>query len=280
MNKIKIEQIENIEQIESVNIKTSLGLGDNLYINFLDEKYDWVINNFIDQHLATKSIYINTTSKLYIDLIEYDIELYLFFINCVEDSVNIIFKYKNQQLFGNIFEWNFIISSDIMFNFPFTLEHIIYIPITYIKECFEKNDKINFTRTLIHEKIHIGQRTNIIQWDNFIKKQNNHWIKINRSDEIFELVENNIKTNSNILSDSNYKFITNPDSYYNDFKYIYLDNNEYYYGHYVYNQDTKKIKIKFFNIDINNKTLKQTNKVFDQEHPYETFAYKISDELI
>ena len=89
-----------------------------------------------------------------------------------------------------------------------------------------------------------------------------------------------VKNNKINLANTNEEFISNPDSFYENFKYIYKIDDFLYYGHYVYNYDIKKINIKYFELDINNKILKKTNKTFDQEHPYETYAYTISEEII
>jgi hypothetical protein len=58
-----------------------------------------------------------------------------------------------------------------MWNLPFTLEDIIFIPISYIKSSYSNNSYQNFTKTMFHERIHISQRLNINKWNNYI--QNN-----------------------------------------------------------------------------------------------------------
>jgi len=286
-----MEKIININEINQFSldkiIKNPSKLKSNLTINF-EENSIKVFDDFIYKHKSHEQIYVEPKSKLNIDLIEYNFDLYLFFINCVDMGLEIIsglgsgLKSTYVKLFGDIYIWNFSIYQNIMFNYPFTLENIIYIPLSYINECFKNKDYKNLTRTLVHEKLHIGQRSNELVWDKFISDQDNKWIKITKSDNIFKIIENNIGTNlyRSILNTENEEFITNPDSYYLDFKYIYLYGDELYYGHYVYNKVIKKIKIKYFLINIHDEKLQYTDKEFEQEHPYETYAYKISSEII
>ena len=125
---------------------------------------------------------------------------------------------KKNLLFNG--DWNICITkNNYMYNYPFTFENIIFMPINY---------QSNFIETLIHERIHICQRYNINEWANLINKQ---W-KIN----------NNIKL----------KGIINPDTYY--IKYTFND----YYGYLtrenndikinwinIYTNETKDLKLKY-----------------------------------
>lgn len=271
---IGIDSIEKIDGVENIKTHTS---NPKITINFEESSID-IFNNFIQKQ---KNIYVNNNYKINIDIVELDFELYLFFVDCIEKSYDYILNSKyNLELFGDISIWNFSIVRDIMFNFPFTLSNIIYMPIEYIKENFENKDYISLTRTIIHEKIHISQRSNEEFWNHYIINKDNKWIRVNKFDKIFIIIETNIKNNKINLINTNEEFISNPDSSYDNFKYIYRIDNNLYYGHYIYNYDIKKINIKYFELDINNKILKKTNKTLDQEHPYETYAYILSDEII
>ena len=277
----KIINISNINQISSKKIIKNLS-NTNLTITF-DENSIQYINFFISQHPNQYQIYMEPNYKFDIDIVEYDFELYLFFIDCVDKAFENISKknFSYQHLFGNIFNWNISICQNIMFDFPFTLSDVIYIPLNYIIKCSKSNDKIAFITTLIHEKLHIGQRTNELVWEKFILEQDNKWIKISNTNNIFQLIENNIYQNpNNLINTTNEEFISNPDTFYPNFKYVYLDNGKLYYGHYVYNKVTKKINKNFFQIDIDGGKIFSINKEFDQEHPYETYAYKISKEFV
>lgn len=270
----EIDIIDNLEEItEITNIKP------DLIIHF-SEYGENIFNDFISKHPNQKSFYIEKNHLINIDIIEYDFDLYIYIINCIEQAQQYIInsKYYKLKLFDDITEWNFCIFQNIMFNFPFTLENIIYFPIHYIKENYINKNYKNITRTIIHEKLHISQRFNEHLWTNFIYNQDTNWIKITKSDKLFMIIENNI--NYKKLLESNEEFITNPDSFYDNFKYLYKINNKLYYAHYVINTITKNIYIKYFHFDIKNNYLIPTNIKFDQEHPYESFAYKISEEIL
>lgn len=282
MNKLisSIIQINNINQINEeykTNLTTNIS---NIIINF-DELSVVVLNNFVSEHSDLKLIYLENNYMINLDLVEYDFSIYLFFIDCVEKAHNLILnsEFEKLELFENINSWNFSIVQNVMFNLPFTLSNIIYIPVQYIKDNWIKKDYSSLIRTIIHEKIHIGQRTNKIIWSNYINNNDKNWIKINNSDEIFIILDNNIKSNNNLINIEE-KFIVNPDTFYPDFKYLYKINDKLYYGHYVFNANNKNIYIKYFELDFDNKKLLKTNKIFNQEHPYETYAYLISEKII
>lgn len=248
-------------------------------INFEKMSID-VFYDFISIDPNLKSIYLYNDNYININLIEYDFIIYLFFIDCVEQAYNCILnsKYYNLKLFGDINLWNFCIVHNVMFNYPFTLSNIIYMPITYIIDNYNKNNLKNLSKTIIHEKMHVGQRFNEIIWTKFV--QNNNWIKINKSDKLFLIVKNNIESNDNNLINHDEIFILNPDTFYLNFKYLYKLDNKLYYGQYVYNINKKNIYIKYFELNVENEKLLPTNQKFKQEHPYEFYAYAISDELI
>jgi hypothetical protein len=224
---------------------------------------------------------VKNDSSINIDIVEYNFELYLFFIDCVEKSYDHISRSRyDMDLFGDISVWNFCIVQNVLFNFPFTLANIIYIPVGYIQDNFLNKDYVSLSRTIVHEKIHLGQRYGEEIWNNWINQIDKNWIKINNYDEKFIVINKAITNDKSNLLDSNEEFISNPDSYYENFKYMYKTRDNFYYGHYVYNYDTKKINIKYFVLDIPKKKLKKTSLIFEQEHPYETYAYAISKEII
>lgn len=276
-------KLDNLDQINHI-ITNELVTKPKIKINFEDSSTKFFYD-FIFEHKNISDLYIGDNSKINIDLIDYDFELYLFFIDCVEKSYDHISRSKyDLELFGDIGIWNFCIVQNVMFNFPFTLANIIYIPVGYIQDNFANKDYMSLSRTIVHEKIHLGQRYGEEIWSKFINRIDYNWIKINNYDEKFIIINNaitntitNDKTN---LLDSNEEFISNPDSYYENFKYVYKNESNFYYGHYVYNSNTKKINVKYFELDIPYKKLKKTSKSFEQEHPYETYAYAISEEII
>lgn len=248
-----------------------------LEINFDDIKCINQVNIFLNQNKSIKNYYLMNNYKISIDLIDYDYKIYLWLIDCIEIASNKIENSKQYiKLFENPSKWNISICENIMFNFPFTLLDIIYLPISYIKLCYSTNDTNRFINTLIHEKIHLGQRAKELEWENFIVSNSKNWIKIKSNTKEFNLIEQFISNNLN--NDNN--FISNPDTYYSDFKYIYLDNDKYYYGQYIWNEKTQHIEKKYFELDMKDKIFKPTTKKLEEEHPYEIYAYKIADNLI
>lgn len=280
MNDLSIKII-NIDDKSQINKLHNINLTNPKIIIKFEESSINIFNDFISKYINLINIYVNNNNQINIDIIEHDFELYLFFLECVEKAYNnILNSGYDLKLFGDINNWNFSIVQNVMFNFPFTLENIIYMPLQYLKDNFISKDYKSLTRTIIHEKLHIGQRYNEEIWNKYINLNNINWIKINKNDEKFNIVENNIKNNKNNLINVGEEFILNPDSLYDDFKYLYQIDNNLYYGHYVYDFNTKKIFIKYFLIDIEKNTLIKTNKKFEQEHPYETYAYMISEKII
>lgn len=280
MEKNNLIKIENIDQINIVEGIKEFNNIQKIKINF-KELSENVLNNFIIKHKNLENIYLMKNYKINIDIIEYDFEFYLFFIDCVEKAHDYILNSEYDiTLFENIKEFNFCIVQDIMFNFPFTLDNIIYMPINYIQENYIKKDSISLIRTIIHEKIHIGQRYNEFIWTKYINFTDSNWIKIYKSDEKFNIIEKNLEKNKISLINNREEFISNPDTYYENFKYLYKINNNFYYGHYIYNLDNKNISIRYFELSDEKKILLKTNIKFEQEHPYEKYAYTISEKII
>jgi hypothetical protein len=274
--------INKIDDLNKIDNKYSSNLSKpKLTINFDESSVD-IFNNFIFEHQNLKLIYVEKNYQVNLDLVDYDFKIYLFFIDCVEKSHDYIYnsKYHDLKLFGNIYSWNFCIVQNVMFNFPFTLSDIIYIPVQYIKDNYNNDDYTSLTRTIIHEKLHIGQRLDEEIWTKYINNTDSNWIKINKSDEKFNIIENNLLKNKTNLINNREEFIYNPDTYYKNFKYLYKIDNKLYYGHYVYNSDNKKISIRYFELSEEKKILVGTNKKFEQEHPYEKYAYSISENIV
>lgn len=174
----------------------------------------------------------------------------------------------------------------MMWNLPFTLNDIIFIPINYIKLSYNNNSYRNFTKTIIHERIHISQRNNINVWNNYIKNNDiDKWIMISTDNILFNFIKNynyyQLFNNINII---------NPDSFYEDFIYLYKYNNELYYGLFILDnnqlltslqESSPGIKwLKIININ-NDFYFEKTNlDINNTEHPFEHYAYKLSDDYI
>jgi hypothetical protein len=189
-------------------------------------------------------------------------------------------KLKNFNVGLDYETWKICVFSKMFFDLPFTLQDVIFIPISYIESSMKKNllldhlfskNSINkkFALTLIHEKIHLLQRYNQTNWNNWIIS-NTNWIILNK--EIigkFTLINNN-------------KIIYNPDTYYVNDKFAYVSNNKCYYGQMLLDTNNQIKDIWCQLIESNNKYFSYpiSFSVIKYEHPYEELAYKISDQLI
>lgn len=272
-NIINLKNIEELPYDILLNIKNI-----SLNINFDDNECKKQINTFLQNNKNTKNYYLLNNYIISIDLVDKDFEMYLWLIDCIYQAcVKIINSTKYIKLFENLSKWNISVCDNIMFNFPFTLSDIIYLPISYIKLCYYTNDTTKFVNTLIHEKIHLGQRANEQEWENFINANSQNWIKIKSDNTMFHLINQLI--NDKNFNNNEYCFISNPDTFYSNFKYIYLDKNKYYYGQYMINKKTQHIEKKYFQFNTENKIFEPIIKELEEEHPYEVYAYKIADEL-
>ena len=314
-NIITVENLDKLpEKIKSEIINPSQS---KLIINFPTDSIKHV-NMFIKNNKSTNNdIYLQKNYQIQINMERTYIDLLVYLIDCISLAHSIILSniIHDKTLFGDINLWNISVCSNIMFNYPFTLDQIIYIPIKYIKDCASKpgyetgsssdsgsgsssdsglgsgsgsgsgsdsgsdsgsgSGSKDLIKTLIHEKLHIGQRTNQTMWENYIKTHDKNWIKIIPTDPAYRLIEKSL-----LEKTSNYEFISNPDTMYENFKYIYKFKNNIYYGNFVYLINTQSIEKKYFLIDFEKNKLVITDIVLEQEHPYEQFAYKIANDLI
>ena len=134
-----------------------------------------------------------------------------------------------------------------MFNLPFTLDNIIFIPFEYNTS----NNDDELITTFIHEQIHIYQRFNLKEWDKYITK-NTNW----RLCKI-KLMKN---------------MIYNPDTFYKKYSYCYVLNDVKYYC--FLNKSFEKEWVDDDNMVIyNNKNLP------NYEHPFEELAYTLSKDI-
>ena len=166
---------------------------------------------------------------------------------------------ENRELLIDNYEWKICVGKDgFMFDYPFTLEDVIFLPMSYINE----SDIKMLSKTLFHEYIHISQRKIPGKWDKHIDnvsktKYNINWKKIK-----------NIK-HSNL----NDVIIWNPDTYYND-NFV-IENDDIYYKGYLILGDDNKFQTKWFEFD-GNKFI-PTKSIYKYEHPYEMLAYLLSN---
>lgn len=234
-----------------------------------------IFDNFFEKiEFENKKIYfINNNDNINNNIIKIvSPEQNIFLQNNINYSSKCLLKLDNElKNFNNNFNnniWKICIFENMFFNLPFTLEDIIFIPLKYLNSCLtEKSDK-HFSKTLIHEKIHLLQRHNQENWIKYIIK-NTKWI-----------VNNNEKI-SKITLIRNNKIIYNPDTYYNN-NFLYFLNNKYYYAEMLLNSKNEITNIWFEAIINNNKIyLHPTNlSITKYEHPFEELAYNLSNKLI
>jgi len=251
--------------------------------------FDINCNNILNNYFKTINkdylkYYINNDSIIHINLL-HNQELYYYFIEMVHDATKIINNsgyirrinnnglYELLEIFESKYEWNFCIYDNMIFNLPFTLDKVIFLPLRYIKDSYKSKNNRNFICTLVHEKMHIYQRKNINTWINYVNKLDNNWIIINENNKIYNLLND-----QKILEKFNLPIIINPDTTYN-FKYVYKKDNNYYYG--VFILDNNNLKKVWLRIDLNNhKLIRVDEDIQEQEHPFELYVYKFSDLLV
>lgn len=235
------------------------------FLNFVSNKYIYVNSNDYDIFIIK-----NIKNELFNLLNQCTSSAMILLNNLNSNLIN-----KNKNL--NEYLWKICIYEKIFFELPFTLDDIIFIPYSYLNKCYDNNDHFNFTKTLIHERIHILQRFNINIWNNYIKNNTKWSIIFNKN-----LYKLNIKCS--FLKDI--QRINNPDTFYLDYLYIYNFNNNYYYA-YLYLNNNKVItkwfiikKINIYEYDlypINEDINEDINKY---DHPFEEMAYKITNKIL
>lgn len=181
--------------------------------------------------------------------------------------------------------WKIFIVDNVMWNLPFTLEDVIFIPLKQMKKNLDFDSYYDLTRTLIHERIHTLQRLNPKEWIDYVYYKNKKWILVEFNTPLFNFLND---YNVNKLMER--MQVINPDTVYSNFKYVYKMNDKLYYGVLYLNED-KNIKIQWFQIhDKKNQQYDKENfsfylekldkEILNYEHPFEEYAYKISEELV
>lgn len=260
-----------------------------MIINFPHKKHCIeVLHTFVNEIKQHKEIYSNNENinNCFIN-IKKNKKCYDFLLECIKYSSNILTN-KNNLFMLSIFcnsnhtlIWNICILTNVMFDLPFTLQNIIFIPEKYLYRLCKNNNYIKFSNTLIHEKIHVFQRLNLNLWNKMISISFNEWIIVfsNENNELY-----NFLANYDFHKSHSIIHVVNPDVAH-DFIYIYKTNNNYYYG--IFNLIGTHVEIKWFLINKKNNSfsLSSVSKYFSnnnlpsEEHPFEMFAYKFADHL-
>lgn len=215
---------------------------------------------YYDKINLTKNKNINQYSKnSLIDSIYHNIsnKILLYMTENVEIADNIIEKILDNKFIIDNFSWKLCLTKkDFLFNNPFTLDDIIFIPFAYINKNIKNRKEIIIT--LIHEYIHLSQRLKTDIWNNYIRENLKDWTILD------------YKIDDNLINDN---YILNPDTYEYNTSFLYNKNNKQYYGRFEYHD---RLKICWYEY-INNKFIKTNNNIHIYEHPYEEIAYKISE---
>lgn len=180
--------------------------------------------------------------------------------------------------------WKIYIADNLLWNLPFTLEQVIFVPLSELKRNLELDSYYELSKTLIHERIHVLQRLNPQEWIDYIYYQNKNWILVEFNTPLFNFLND---YNVNKLMDR--MRVINPDTVYNDFKYVLKSNGNLYWAVLFLNPE-KQVKIQWFQVHNKNNTqydksnysfyLEPIDKdIYSYEHPFEEFAYKISNDL-
>ena len=169
---------------------------------------------------------------------------------------NIIKKELDKRFILDNFSWKICLTKeDFIFNNPFTLDDIIFIPHAYI------NNRVELIKTLIHEYLHISQRIKNDIWNKYITENLKNWIILD------------YKIDDNLINDN---YILNPDTYEYNRSFLYNKNNKLYYGRYEYHGG---LEIYWYEY-INNKFIRINNRIHEYEHPYEEMAYILSENFV
>ncbi len=213
-----------------------------------------------------------------------DLQLY----NILLDSTHLANKIINESgleiLSNNTNVWKIFIYNNMMWDLPFTLEDVIFLPVKLLDNARTDNSIYSLVKTLIHEKIHVLQRTNVNAWVDYVYTKDRNWIKVNANTPLFNFLDS-----YDVDKLMNRMRVFNPDVTYLNFKYVYKVGTNLYYG-VLYATEERVLKVQWFLITEYKKddydkenitfTLEPHEKnIMPQEHPFEEYAYLISDKL-
>ena len=215
---------------------------------------------YYDKINGTKNINQYNKNSL-VDSIHHNINnnILLYMTENIEIADDIIKKELDKRFILDNFSWKICLTKeDFIFNNPFTLDDIIFIPHAYINKNIK--NRVELIKTLIHEYLHISQRIKNDIWNKYISENLKNWIILD------------YKIDDKLINDN---YILNPDTYEYNLLFLYNKNNKLYYGRYEYHSGLEICWYEY----INNKFIRTNNKIHEYEHPYEEMAYVLSENL-
>jgi len=277
-----LSKVFNKYNISTVDFKTKLTI-DLPLVGYVDK----ILQKFMENvELSNQHEYVGSLTLDRYNLFN-NLPMYNMLLNATNLSNEIMIKSNMSILNSNkdlLNVWKIFVVDNLMWNLPFTLEQVIFIPLKQMKKNLDIESYYDLSRTLIHERIHVLQRLNPQEWIDYIYYKNKNWQLVEFNTPLFNFL-NDYKINK--LMDN--MIIINPDTVFNNFKYVLKKDGNLYYGVLFLNSD-KDIKIQWFKIhDKKNEQYDKENysfyleklekSVYNYEHPFEEYAYKISEEL-
>ncbi len=277
-----LSKVFNKYNISTVDFRTKLTI-DLPLVGDVDKMLQKFMSNV---ELSNQHEYVGSLTIDRYNLFN-NLPMYNMLLNATNLSNEIMSKSDLQILKPNnslLNVWKIFVVNNIMWNLPFTLEQTIFIPLKQMQRNLDLDSYYDLSRTLVHERIHVLQRLNPQEWIDYIYYKNKNWQLVEFSTPLFNFL-NDYKINK--LMDN--MIIINPDTVYNKFKYVLKKDGKLYYGVLFLNSD-KDVKIQWFRIhDKKNEQYDKSNysfyleklekSVYNYEHPFEEYAYKISEDL-
>ena len=277
-----LSKVFNKYNISTVDFRTKLTI-DLPLVGDVDKMLQKFMSNV---ELSNQHEYVGSLAIDRYNLFN-NLPMYSMLLNATNLSNGIMIKSDMSILKPNnslLNVWKIFVVDNIMWNLPFTLEQVIFIPLKQMQRNLDFDSYYDLSRTLIHERIHVLQRLNPQDWIDYIYYKNKNWQLVEFNTPLFNFL-NDYKINK--LMDN--MIIINPDTVYSKFKYVLKKDGNLYYGLLFLNSD-KDVKIQWFKIhDKKNEQYDKENYsfyleklekgVYNYEHPFEEYAYKISEDL-
>ncbi len=278
-NSTQLSEVFNKYNIANVNFE------DKLTIVLLNPgEVDYMFSDFLTNVNPSQQYkYVGQVDIKGINIFN-DLDLYNILLDTVHWANKIIMESKLPILSNNTNIWKIFIYDNVMWNLPFTMEDVIFLPFKLLDKSKIDNSNYDLIKTMIHERIHVLQRSNVNAWIDYVYANDRNWIKINYDNSLYSFLD--LYNIDKLMTEM---VVRNPDTIYKDFKYIYKNNDNLFYG-ILYLGSERKIEIQWFLItekkfkdydkESKSYTLEKWDRVISKyEHPFEMYAYKISEEL-